>query len=324
VRVAVVGLGAVGARAARQLASTDEVATVVLSAPRAERVREVARSIGAKAEAAGPGDALLGADVVVLASPTGTQLPEARRLVAAGVAVVATSDGVEEVQGLLDLGPEAEARGVSVAVGASFSPGLTCLLARFAAARLETIDEIHVSRLGTGGPACARHHHRSLAGTAIDWRDGGWQRRAAGSGRELNWFPDPIGSADCYRAALPEALLLVPAFPGVGRVTARLAATRRDRLTAQLPMLRPPHPEGGLGAVRVEVRGRSADGIQVEILGAMDRPGVAAGAVAAVAAVELGSGRALRAGAAGLASMVEPHPFLRELSRRGVKVAVFR
>jgi saccharopine dehydrogenase-like NADP-dependent oxidoreductase len=324
VRVAVVGLGAVGARAARQLASTDEVATVVLSAPRAERVREVARSIGAKAEAAGPGDALLGADVVVLASPTGTQLPEARRLVAAGAAVVATSDGVEEVQGLLDLGPEAEARGVSVAVGASFSPGLTCLLARFAAARLETIDEIHVSRLGTGGPACARHHHRSLAGTAIDWRDGGWQRRAAGSGRELNWFPDPIGSADCYRAALPEALLLVPAFPGVGRVTARLAATRRDRLTAQLPMLRPPHPEGGLGAVRVEVRGRSADGIQVEILGAMDRPGVAAGAVAAVAAVELGSGRALRAGAAGLASMVEPHPFLRELSRRGVKVAVFR
>lgn len=323
-KVAVIGLGAVGARAARQLASTDDVEQVILRSPRPERVREVASSIGAKAQPASPDDALIDADVVVLASPTGTQLETARRLVAAGTAVVATTDGVEEVQGLLDLGPEAEARNVSMVVGASFSPGLTCLLARFAAARLETVDEIHVSRLGTGGPACARHHHQSLAGTAIDWRDGGWQRRAGGSGRELNWFPDPIGAADCYRAALPESLLLVPAFPGVGRVTARLAATRRDRLTARLPMLRPPHPEGGLGAVRVEVRGRSAEGIQVEILGAMDRPGVAAGAVAALAAVELGSGRALHTGAGGLATMVATNPFLRELGRRGVKVAVFR
>ena len=39
------------------------------------------------------------------------------------------------------------------------------------------------------------------------------------------------------------------------RVTARVAASRRDRLTARLPMLRPPHPEGLIGAVRVEVRG---------------------------------------------------------------------
>lgn len=56
----------------------------------------------------------------------------------------------------------------------------------------------------------------------------------------------------------------------------------------------------------------------------MDRPGVAAGAVAALSAVELGAGRALRTGVAGLASMVDAHPFLRELGHRGVKVAVFR
>ena len=106
-------------------------------------------------------------------------------------------------------------------------------------------------------------------------------------------------------------------FPGVGRVTARLAANRRDRLTARLPMLRPPHPEGGLGAVRVEVRGRGSEGISVEILGAMDRPGVAGGAVAALVAVELGAGRARHVGAAGLANLVEVKPFLRELARRG-------
>ncbi|MCU1356185.1 MAG: hypothetical protein JWM89_1603 [Acidimicrobiales bacterium] len=323
-RVAVVGLGAVGTRAARQLASTDAVHEIVLRSPDSARVEEVSASLGAKAVAeagshVGPPDA----DVVILASPVGTQAGLARDLIARRTPTVTTSDDIDEVTALLDLGPEAEAREVPLAIGATFSPGLTCLLARFAADRLDTVDEIHVSRLGTGGPSCARQHHRSLGGVAVDWRDGGWQRRPAGSGRELSWFPDPIGASDCYRAALPDALLLVPAFPGVGRVTARLAATRRDRLTSRLPMLRPPHPEGGLGAVRVEVRGRGDDGIRVEILGAMDRPGVAGGAVAALTAVELGAGRARRSGAGGLASMVEPKAFLSELGRRGVKVAVF-
>jgi len=323
-RVAVIGLGAVGTRAARQLASTPEVRRIVVADRTPSRVDEVAASLGSRARAHPP-DAPepVDVDVAVLASTGEAQVASARRLVAAGVHVVATTDSVAAVRSLLDLGPEAEARGRTVAVGAAFSPGLTCVLARLAADGLDTVDEIHVARLGTAGPTCARQHHRALGGTAIDWRDGGWQQRPAGSGRELNWFPDPIGGADCYRAELPDALLLVPAFPGVGRVTARLAATRRDRLTARLPMLRRPHPEAGLGAVRVEVQGRDDEGIRVEILGAMDRPGVAGGAVAALAAVELAAGRGARTGAAGLAALVEPKPFLAELARRGVKAARF-
>ncbi|MBX3314610.1 MAG: hypothetical protein KF906_09850 [Actinobacteria bacterium] len=322
-RAAVFGLGAIGTRAARQLASTPEVAKVYVGDRRPARVAEVASSLGAKAVAVDPGGEPADLTVAVLATDGPSQVARARELVRSGVHVVTTTDSVPAVRELLDLGPEAEARGVSVAVGATFSPGLTCVLARLASDQLDTVDEIHVARLGTAGPTCARQHHRALGGTAIDWRDGGWQHRPAGSGRELMWFPDPIGAADCYRAELPDALLLVPAFRGVGRVTARLAATRRDRLTSRLPMLRRPHPEAGLGAVRVEVQGRDADGIRVEILGAMDRPGVAGGAVAALAAVELGSGRGGRLGAAGLAELVEPKPFLAELARRGVKAARF-
>lgn len=322
-RVAVVGLGAVGTRAARQLASTPEVDEVVLRDDRAARVAEVASSLGAKARPEAHSDGLPAADVVVCAGRSGSQIDLAKALVRAGTSVVSASDSYEDVAALLDLGPEAEARGVVVAIGAAFSPGMSCLLARLAADRLDSVDEIHVQRLGTGGPACARQHHRALRGMAVDWRDGGWQRRRAGSGRELVWFPDPIGAADCYRAALPEALLLVPTFAGVGRVTARLAATRRDRLTAPLPMLRRPHPEAGLGAIRVEVRGRTGDDMSIEILGAMDRPGVAGGAVAALAAVDVGAGRALRVGAAGLAELVAVKPFLAELNRRGVKAARF-
>jgi hypothetical protein len=56
----------------------------------------------------------------------------------------------------------------------------------------------------------------------------------------------------------------------------------------------------------------------------IDRPAVAAGAVAAVAAVWAATGRFARPGAAGLAELVtDPVPFLAELSRRGIKAAVF-
>ncbi|MGK2950054.1 MAG: hypothetical protein ACSLFP_15890, partial [Acidimicrobiales bacterium] len=263
-----------------------DVTEVVIVGSGAKRRAAVVKSTGDKATDGGDDvtavDGTL--DVVLLAGPAGAHVDAARHHLGLGRPVVSTSDAVDDVRGLLDLDAEAQARGLAVVAGAAFSPGFTCLLARHGAARLDTVDEIHVARSGTGGPACARQHHASLTGTALDWRDGGWQRRSAGSGRELCWFPDPIGAEDCYRAELPDALLLVPAFPGVGRVTARLAATRRDRITAHLPMLRKPHPEGLVGAVRVELRGRRGGANEVLVLGALDRPAGAAGAVAALVA----------------------------------------
>lgn len=324
-KIAVVGLGAIGARAARQVASTAGVDAVIVRDADAARRREVASSLGAVATAEGPEiTAPADADAVILATPPGTHAAAALPLVERGTSVVSTSDAIGDVQALLDLGPLAEARGATVVIGAAFSPGLTCLLARHAADAFDEVAEVHVARLGTGGPACAHQHHRALGGNAIDWRDGGWQRRPAGSGRELCWFPDPVGAADCYRAGLPDALLLVNALGEVDRVTARLAATRRDRLTARVPMLRRPHPEGTVGAVRAEVRGRIDGRVETLVYGAFDRPGVAGGAVAAVAAVGAASGTlGCGPGASGLASSTRAKDLLADLAARGVKAAAF-
>ena len=310
-----------GARAARQLVEADDVTEVVVVDPHDARRAAVVASSGAKATDGGAGvdDDV---DAVLIASPNGQHASTAAHHVALGRPVVSCADSIEDVQALLDLGPEAEARDVPVVVGAGFSPGYTCLLARHAARDFELVEEVHVARSGTGGPACARAHHAALTGTAIDWRDGAWQRRQAGSGRELCWFPDPIGAEDCYRAELPDALLLVPAFADVARVTARLSATRRDRVTAHLPMLRRPHPEGLVGAVRVEVRGKRVNGQDVVVLGALDRPAVAAGAVAALAVRWALQGR-IPAGATGLATIADPVPFLAELAGVGIKAAMF-
>lgn len=323
-RAAVLGLGAVGTRAARQLASSPEVDALYLADPRSGRVEEVAESLGDVAESVPLAiDAVPAVDVVLLAGPAGTQVALAREAVASGVSVISTTDGIDDVRALLELGPEADARGVSVVAGAAFAPGLSCLLVAHAAELFDRVDEVHVARLGTGGPACAAQHHTALGGRAIEWRDGGWLQSPSGAGRELCWFPEPVGSADCYRGALPDPILLLPAMPGVSRVSSRLAANRRDRLTARLPMLRPPHPEGGVGALRVEVRGLRGQSSETVVYGVMDRPAVAAGAVAAVAALEAGASRLRRKGAGGLAELAVPLQFLNELARRGVKAAVF-
>lgn len=323
-RVVLVGLGAVGRRIARQLISGGGLDHLTLVDQNHGSARAAAESVCdiATAERWEPG-LLEGADVLVLAHP-GDHRPAAEDALARGAHVVSTTDSIDQVRRLVGLDAEARERDRAVVVGAGFVPGLSCVLARHAATGFDAVDEVHVAKLGTGGPACAHRHHEALAERAVDWREGAWVQRSGGSGRELCWFPDPAGGQDCYRAGLPDALLLVPAFPGVRRVTARMAASRRDRVSARLPMLRRPHPEGLVGAARVEVRGRRGTGTDAIVFGVLDRPALAAGAVAAVAAEWAAEGLLARSGAAGLAELVEdPVPFLQELARRGVRAAVF-
>jgi hypothetical protein len=131
-----------------------------------------------------------------------------------------------------------------------------------------------------------------LDGFAPGWHDGEWIERRAGSGRELCWFPEPVGARDCYRAEMTDPLLLHRSFPDAVRISARVSATRRDRLTSSLPMLRTPHTEGLEGALRVEVRGADRDGgRQTSIAGIAERAGTAAAATAAVFAAEASAGR---------------------------------
>lgn len=322
--VLLVGAGAVGARAARQLASTEGVERLVVRDTDGDRAAAVCASLGAIAETDGaePGaDATV--DAVLLCGPHGTHVQAATAHLRQGRPVVSCSDDLVDVTGLLELGAESRERRVPVIVGAAFSPGLSCVLAAHGAETFDSVEEIHVARLGTGGPACARQHHRALGRRVLEWQDHGWRRRPPGSGRELCWFPDPVGAADCYRAELADPVLLTRAFRGASRVSARLAATRRDRLTGRLPMLRPPHPEGATGAIRVELRGRRGHARESLVLGAIDRPAVAAGAVSALAVLAAASGNVRRFDAGGLAELVEPLPFLLDLARRGVRAATF-
>jgi hypothetical protein len=97
---------------------------------------------------------------------------------------------------------------------------------------------------------------------------------------------------DCYRADIADPLLLHTAFPEVARISARRSARRLDRFTARLPMLSPPHEEGGVGALRVELRGSNASGgRECLIAGVAELVGTTAAAAAATFATLLHEGR---------------------------------
>jgi hypothetical protein len=230
-------------------------------------------------------------DAVVLASPT-PQAQLATMFLDDGRDVISLSDDPDDVRALIALHDRAVSNEVRLVVGAALAPGLSGVLARHLADQLAVVDEIHVAAHGTGGPACARQHHDALGSRALGWHDGEWIERPGGSGRELCWFPEPVGSADCYRAALADPIVLHRAFPDVDRISARVSATRRDRLTSRLPMLAPPHSEGGRGALRVEVRGALDTGERVtHVVGAVGRTSDLAGTVAALFAQACVEGR---------------------------------
>jgi len=118
--------------------------------------------------------------------------------------------------------------------------------------------------------------------------------------------------------------LLREALSQVERISARVSANRRDRFTAWLPMLSPPHSEGGVGAIRVEVRGTDVAGArQTAIAGVAELVGTAAAATAAAFVVEIVSGRVgtgvIRAGDADLATV----SMLGTVSRFGVRLQEF-
>ena len=133
--VAVLGAGAVGARVARRLLASDAVDRIVLRDIEPDRLASASRALGSRVvveHAPFPGH--LEADLVVVASPRGTQVEATAATIEAGRPAVLVGDGLAETVSVLRLANEAARAGVPVAVGSGFGPGLSCVLAVHAAA----------------------------------------------------------------------------------------------------------------------------------------------------------------------------------------------
>lgn len=295
--IGIFGAGVVGARVAESLSIESQTSIAVYDSSQivAQRLARRLSETNSLIKATNRSE-LHRAKVVVLAGPS-PHTPVAKEFLGKGVSIVSTSDDIADCLNLLSLSELATENKATLIIGAASSPGMSGLLVRNLSNAFDLIDEVHIALHGTGGPACARQHHRALSGQSIGWHDGEWLRRPAGSGRELCWFPEPVGAYDCYRGELPDPLLIKRAFPELVRVTARVSATRRDRVFARLPMLIPPRAEGGMGGLRVEVRGTKNGERVVDVVGVAERVGQVAGVVSGCVARSISVGEISQPGA---------------------------
>ncbi len=322
------GLGAVGTRAARQLADTPGLDRLLLVDRDAERTAMVAEALGDRTDALDWADGappLSGVDAVASALGGGIDPVLADRALDHGVAFASVADDTRVLHDLLARDNDARGHGVAIAAGCGLAPGLADVLARHAAGAFETVDEIHVARAGAAGPACSASMRRARHDHALEWRDGQLIASRRRVGAELVWFPDPIGALECELVA-NGVELLAASFTGVARVSVRYAEPPEER--PLLRWLRPVPNNSGWGAARVEVWGTRGRTRETIVYGVIEQTSTAAGTVLAVTTAALAGLLDVLTperpvGAHGLATLVEPIPFLAELASRGVRAAVF-
>jgi hypothetical protein len=323
--VLLVGVGAVGARAARQLVETPGIDRLLIADARPARVGEVAEAMGDKAEivdwqAGTPLPA--GVDTVACAVPSGDDITIARDALDAAVPCVSASDDTLTIQGLLELDASARDMNVPIVVGAGLAPGLSDVLVRHAANSFDTLDDVNIARWGAAGEASASSVRVALADRGAELRDGAVVELRKRGGEELVWFPNPVDARACEPVANGLELLL-HAVPNLARASIRFG--RAEKPSRSWPRRQDPINEWG--ALRVEVWGTRGALREPAVFGAIDRTATAAGTVLALSAAALAGALPTLVrptpGAWGLGGVVEPRAFLAELARRGVKVAVF-
>ncbi|MFC7045457.1 saccharopine dehydrogenase family protein [Halobacteriaceae archaeon GCM10025711] len=145
----------------------------------------------------------------------------------AGVDVVDICDDYDVTGDLIDdYHDEAVDAGVTSVVGLGASPGVTNVLARRGADRLDAVDAIRVNvTRGAGeaaGGAIPYHVFHSWLGRVPTFRDGEYDTvRALASGEEVVEFPPPFGKQTVYDFGHPETVTLPRFVDGVRDVSCK-------------------------------------------------------------------------------------------------------
>lgn len=238
-RIAVLGAGAMGSAAARLLARHDDVELLVLDVD-AERARDVA----GRANAEGRGfDArsdelrriLEDVRSVAACLPYRLNLPVMEAALEARCHYADLGGLFHTTKRQLDLDGRFREAGVSAVIGIGSAPGLTNVLARLGADRLDEVRSVDlvdgaVDRSRDGGafavPYSAETVLDEFTKPAMVFEDGRLYEVPAGSG-VIEWdFPEPVGTQPAMYTLHSEPATLPATIPGVRDVRWRLALPR--------------------------------------------------------------------------------------------------
>ena len=266
-RIAVLGAGAMGGAAARLLARREDVDLLILDSD-AERARGVAETCGGRARAGTAditspslADAFADVDAVAACIPYRLNIPVMEACLAAGVHYADLGGLFHTTLEQWRLHERFAAAGLCAVLGIGSAPGITNVLARAGADRLdaETVTSIDCfngaidAAGGFGVPYSAATIIDEFTLPAMIFEDGEMKEVPAASGPLLHRFPDPIGEQEAFFTLHSEPATLPTTIGGVRDVRWRLALpsalTDGFRLLVDLGLTDETPVETGAGAV---------------------------------------------------------------------------
>lgn len=359
------GCGAQGTFAVKDLVQSQDVSVVIIADIDLERAKKVAFDIASPKLSTMRVDvndhqSLVEAmkDVDVVVNSTGPYyelgLKAVKAAIEAGRNYVDFCDDHDAAQDMLALDNLAQEKGITVLLGLGASPGLTNVAAKYAADKLDQVDEVKIAWvIGAGepeGPAVLYHSLHGITGAVPQFIDGKLVEVPALSGEEIVDFPQPVGKAQVFYFGHPEPVTIPQTIKGVKVVTnkggvlplelnellkvfAEVGLTSptpimvkgrevspRDFLVAYMSALLAEElpPEQRLSAMTIEVKGKK-EGVDVRyIYSGTTNMGPATGIPASIGAQMLGRGEIKVKGVVAPEACIDPELFMVELSRRGI------
>jgi lysine 6-dehydrogenase len=185
--------------------------------------------------------ALAGTEVVLNATYMRHNVPVTDAAIAAGVHLVDLGSYYPETLQQLDRGGLAEAAGCRIVPGCGVAPGLTNILARLGADRLDTVEAIRLYSFITHpmwtSPGIVVTRFDASTGTSLAVEDGGLVEHPSFSGEERIDFPAPYGEQEVHLVPHPEPVTL-PRYVDVRNVVFKVGypadETRRIEVLLEL------------------------------------------------------------------------------------------
>jgi len=156
--------------------------------------------------------ALAGTEVVLNATYMRQNVPVTDAAIAAGVHLVDLGSYYPETLQQLERHEAAERAGCRIVPGCGVAPGLTNVLARLGADRLDSVDSIamysYITHPMWTSPGIVVTRFDASTGTSIVWKDGRAVEHPSFSGEERFVFPEPYGEQEVHLVPHPEPLTL--------------------------------------------------------------------------------------------------------------------
>ncbi len=225
VRILVLGgAGAMGSVAVRDLRENTDHDLVVGDA-RSDAAEGLAAELGRRITARhvdvdDPGSlaaAMDGVDAVLNATLMRQVVTVTRAAIEAGIHLVDLGAYYPETREQLELDDAARARGCRIVAGCGVAPGLTNVLARRAADRLDTLEAVrfssYITHPMTTSPGIVYTRFDASVGTSLVLVGGRHEERPSFGEEEVVTFPEPYGPQAVHLVPHPEALTLPRKLP---------------------------------------------------------------------------------------------------------------